>query len=104
MLTKTPFNLIFFHTVVIYPQHFYKLKLLYSTHALSVLCAILCTIIFPGKLLVMLLRTVLEKTHEERSQNFKAKQQSLFEGEWRLGRGFVEVYYGTVWGTLAPLY
>ena len=49
----------------------------------------------------MLLRTVLEKTHEERSQNFKAKQQSLFEGEWRLGRGFVEVYYGTVLGTLA---
>ena len=56
----------------------------------------------------MLLRTVLEKTHEERPQNFKAKQQSLFEvietGEWRLGRGFVKVYYGTVLGTLAAFY
>ena len=50
----------------------------------------------------MLLRTVLEKAHEERPQNFKAKQQWLFEGEWRLGRDFVEVYYGTVLGTLAP--
>ena len=70
----------------------------------------------------MLLRTVLEKTHKERPQKFQGEaiiavrgnyfvsskdvnsRRKVETGEWRLGRYFVEVYYGTVLETLAPLY